>query len=168
VGHDVAITAVSVSSSQVSVGENVLIEVVAANLGGYSETFNLTVYYDFHIIQVIPIVSMSPRSLETLTVEWNTTNVNPGVYTMSANATIVEGDTNPNNNNFTDGHVTITSTPVLGQLIPYPVILILFLTGVAILGGAATLVLFAVYSIQRRKRKSRRTSHYVIVSHKHI
>jgi uncharacterized repeat protein (TIGR02543 family) len=168
VGHDVAITAVSVSSSQVSVGENVLIEVVAANLGGYSETFNLTVYYDFHIIQVIPIVSMSPRSSETLTVEWNTTNVNPGVYTMSANATIVEGDTNPNNNNFTDGHVTITSTPVLEQIITYPVILILFLTGVAILGGAATLMLFAVYSIQRRKRKSRRTSHYVIVSHKHI
>jgi uncharacterized repeat protein (TIGR02543 family) len=168
VGHDVAITAVSVSSSQVSVGENVLIEVVAANLGGYSETFNLTVYYDFDIIQVIPIVSMSPRSSETLTVEWNTTNVNPGVYTMSANATIVEGDTNPNNNNFTDGHVTITSTPVLEQIITYPVILILFLTGVAILGGAATLMLFVVYSIQRRKRKSRRTSHYVIVSHKHI
>jgi uncharacterized repeat protein (TIGR02543 family) len=168
VGHDVAITAVSVSSSQVSVGENVLIEVVAANLGSYSETFNVTVYYDFHIIQVIPIVSMSPRSSETLTVEWNTTNVNPGVYTMSVNATIVEGDTNPNNNNFTDGHVTITSTPIQGQLIPYPIILILLLTGVAILGGAATLMLFAVYSIQRRKRKSRRTSHYVIVSHKHI
>jgi uncharacterized repeat protein (TIGR02543 family) len=168
VGHDVAITAVSVSSSQVSVGEIVLIEVVATNLGSYSETFNLTVYYDSNIIQVIPIVSMSPRSSETLTVEWNTTNVNPGVYTMSANATIVEGDTNPNNNNFTDGQVTITSTPVPGQLIPYPVILILFLTGLAILGGAATLMLFVAYSIQRRKRKSRRTPHYVIVSHKHI
>jgi uncharacterized repeat protein (TIGR02543 family) len=168
VGHDVAITAVSVSPSQVQAGEVVQIVVVAANLGGYSETFNVTVYYDSNIIQVIPTVSMLPRSSETLTVEWNTTNINPGVYTMSANATIVEGDTNPDNNNFTDGQVTITSTPVPGQLIPYPVILILFLTGLAILGGVATLMLFVAYSIKRRKRKARRTPHYVIVSHPHI
>jgi uncharacterized repeat protein (TIGR02543 family) len=168
VGHDVAITAVSVSPSQVQAGEVVQIVVVAANLGGYSETFNVTVYYDSNIIQVIPIVSMAPRSSETLTVEWNTTNINPGVYTMSANATMVEGDTNPDNNNFTDGQVTITSTPVPGQFIPYPVILILFLTGLAILGGVATLMLFVAYSIKRRKRKARRTPHYVIVSHPHI
>jgi uncharacterized repeat protein (TIGR02543 family) len=168
VGHDVAITDVSVSPSQVRVGEIVSIVVVAANLGGYSETFNVTVYYDSNIIQVIPTVSMLPRSSETLTVEWNTTNINPGVYAMSANATIVEGDTNPDNNNFTDGQVTITSTPVPGQLILYPVILILFLTGLAILGGVATLMLFVAYSIKRRKRKARRTPHYVIVSHPHI
>jgi uncharacterized repeat protein (TIGR02543 family) len=168
VGHDVAITAVSVSPSQVQASEVVQIVVVAANLGGYSETFNVTVYYDSNIIQVIPIVSMLPRSSETLTVEWNTTNVNPGVYTMSANATIVEGDTNPGNNNFVDGQVTIASAPVSGQLIPYPVILILLLIGLAILGGVATLVLFVAFSIKRRKRKSRRTPHYVIVSHPHI
>jgi uncharacterized repeat protein (TIGR02543 family) len=168
VGHDVAITAVSVSPSQVRVGENVLIVVVAANLGGYSETFNVTVCYDSNVIQVIPIVSMAPRSSETLTVDWNTTNINPGVYTMSANATVVEGDTNPVNNNFVDGRVTITFAPVPGQLIPYPVILVLFLMGLAILGGVATLMLFVAISIDRRKRKARRTPHYVIVSHPHI
>jgi hypothetical protein len=48
------------------------------------------------------------------------------------------------------------------------VILILFLTGLAIFGGVATLMLFVAYSIQRRKKKSRRTPHYVIVSHPHI
>ena len=166
--HDVAITAVSASPSQVNIGEVVQIVVVAANLGTYSENFNVTVYYNLSVIQVIPIVSMSPRSSETLTVEWNTTNVNPGVYTISANATIVEGDINPANNNFIDGQVTITTSPVSEQLISYPVILVLFAMGLAIPGGLATLMLFVAYSMRRRKKKTGKTPRYVIVSHPHI
>ena len=168
VGHDVAITAVSASPSQVLVGEMVQIMVSAANLGSYSENFNVTVYYNSVVIEVIPIVSMAPGSSATLTVEWNTTNVNPAVYTMSANATIVEGDINPANNNIIDGQVTITTSPVIAQLIPYPVILILFLMGLGIPGGLATLMLFVAYSMKRRKRKTGKTPRYVVVSHPHI
>jgi hypothetical protein len=165
--HDVAITDVTASPSQVRVGETVQITVIAANLGGYPENFNVTVYDDSNVIQVIPIVSMSPKSSETLTVEWNTTNVMPSVYTMSANATIVQGDINPANNNFVDGQVTITASTVTEQLVPYPVILILFLMGLAVPGGLATLMVFAAYSTRRRKKK-RGAPRYVVVSHPHI
>jgi hypothetical protein len=166
--HDVAITDVRISPSQVNAGGIVHIKIVAANLGTYTENFNVTVYYDRNIIQEIPIASMLPHTSNTLAVDWNTTNVNPGVYPMSANATIVEGDINPNNNNFIDGQITITSAPVPARFILLPAILVLSLMGLGIMGGATTLVLFAAYYLRRRKRKTGETPQYVIVSHPHI
>jgi hypothetical protein len=163
--HDVAMTDVNVSSPQVYAGETAEITVEAANLGDFSETFNVTVYYDSNPIQAIPVISLSPHSSKTITVEWNTTNVNPGAYTISANATIVEGDINPKNNNFIDGKMTIISAS--GSLVPYWVLLILFL-GLAVLSGVAVLMLLLIYGSRRRKRKARRVPRYVIVTHPHI
>ena len=51
--------------------------------------------------------------------------------------------------------------------VPYHVILILFLMGLAIPGGLATLMVFLAYSTRRRKKK-RGAPRYVVVSHPHI
>lgn len=163
--HDVAVTDVNASPSQVQVGENVRITVETANLGNFSEIFDVTVYYDSNPIQLIRAISLSPHSSKAITMNWNTANVNPGVYTISANATIVEGDIDPANNNFTDGEITIS--PAQAPLVPYWAVLIPLLMGLGILAGLAFLMLLTVYS-RRRKRRTRRTPRYVIVVHPHI
>jgi len=126
----------------------------------------VTVYCDSNIIQIIPVTSLLPHSSNTITVEWNTANVNPGVYTISANATLVEGDINPNNNNFIDGNITIVLAPA--QVVPYWVLLILFLIGLAILAGLAFIMLLLIHYSRRRRRKARRAPRYVILVHPHI
>lgn len=167
-GHDVAITAVNTSTTQATVGEKVNITVVAANLGNFNETFDVTVYYDSNLIQLIPQMSLPPESSKTITVEWNTSNVKPGNYTISANATIVEGDINPENNKFIDGNVTITTVPTHMQFSTYFLLLIPFMI-IAILAGII-LMFFAWidHHQRRRKRKPQKNSRYVIIVHPHI
>jgi uncharacterized repeat protein (TIGR02543 family) len=162
--HDVAIRVVDVSPSQVYVGESVQIVVEAANLGDYSETFNVTVKYDSSIIEVMPVVSLSPHNSETITVGWNTAGVSPGVYTVSANATVVEGDTNPENNNLIDGAVTIIQAPT--YFVSYWVLLILFV-GLAVLAGLVLMMLLLICYSRRRKRRRRAPRHLVLV-HPHV
>jgi len=164
-GIDVAITDVEVSASQLHAGESVAILVKAANLGNFSETFDITVYYDSNLIQLIPAISLSAHLSKAITVIWNTANLNPGIYTISANATIVEGDMNPANNKFTDGNIIII--PGQAPLVPYWVLLILLLMGVGILSGLASLILLVYYS-RRRKRRTRGSPRYVTIVHPHI
>jgi hypothetical protein len=163
--HDVAITNVVISSSQVQMGENVEITVEAANLGDFSETFNVTVYYDSNIIQVTPVVALLPHSSKTSIVEWNTANVNPGVYRISANATIVKDDTNPDNNNFMDSSVTIVSAAAVS--VPYWLLLIIFV-GLAIIAGLAFFMLLLISYYRRRRRKAPKGSRYVVLVHPRI
>lgn len=163
--HDIAIASVVISSSQVQAGENVEIRVEAANLGDFPETFNVTVYYDLNIIRVTPVVTLLPHSSKASIVEWNTANVNPGVYRISANATIGEGDVNPNNNNFVDGTVTIVSIAV--PAVSYWLLLVIFI-GLAIIAGLAFFLLLLISHYRRRRRKVRRESRYVVIAHPHI
>jgi hypothetical protein len=164
--HDVAVTDVIASPSQVQVGENVGITIETANLGDFPETYDITAYYDSNLIQLTTAISMSPHSSKTISVNWNTANVNPGVYTISANASIVEGDINPANNKFIDGNITVSSASP--PLAPYLALLIPLLMGLGILAGLAFLILLMAYYRRRRRRKTRRTPHYVTLVHPHI
>ena len=49
---------------------------------------------------------------------WNTTDVPGGYYTISANATIVPGETDTADNNFIDGTITVTSPVRIAEVIP--------------------------------------------------
>ncbi|PIU58909.1 hypothetical protein COS86_07025, partial [Candidatus Bathyarchaeota archaeon CG07_land_8_20_14_0_80_47_9] len=160
--RDVAVVFLSANPIEVEAGENATIMVTVVNLGSMPESFNTTVYYNSNVIQVIPLASLIPYVPETMTIGWNTKNVKPGVYTISANATILEGETNTANNSLKDGNVTIK--PPLE--IPYWALLIPFLIGLAIL---ALLLLL----LRRRKKKKKQekpvtTSRYIILSHPHI
>lgn len=165
--HDIAITAVSASPSQVQAGEVVHVLIVAANLGDYSETFNVTVYYESNLIQKIPVISLLANSSETLAANWNTSNVGPGIYTISANATIVEGDVNPANNNFIDGEVTIVAPVKPSHFVSYWLLLFVFIVP-AIPAGLASLMLLTMFATRKRKRRTRRTPEYVTIVHPHI
>lgn len=104
--HDVAVTNVSVSKTIACQGLCVDINVTTENQGTYNENFNVTTYANETAIDTIQ-VSLSSYSQIEITFTWNTTEFAIGNYTISANATVVPGETNVTNNNYIDGTVTI-------------------------------------------------------------
>jgi uncharacterized repeat protein (TIGR02543 family) len=170
--HDVAVTSVSVSPSLVYVGESVQIDVVAANLGDYSETFDVKIYYDLGEIQVVPVNSLSPHSSETLTVQWNTANVSVGVYTVGANATVVPGDINAANNNFVDGKVTILSVVTTAFFVPYWLFIVGFMAFGLLAGTVSFVMLMIAYADRRRRLARAKTAskgrRYGVIVHRHV
>jgi hypothetical protein len=157
--HDIAVVWLSAEPTEVYVGENITIKITVLNLGNAPESFNVTAYYDSNIIDAIPVVSLSPYTQETITLEWNTTNAKTGVYTLGANATILEGEINIENNSFTDGKITIKPTLVL----PFWTFLIPFLIGLAII-----ILLLIIYYLKKRKKKAITPPRYIVLLHPHI
>jgi len=164
--HDIQVENVTCSKNEVYQGETVNIEVTVRNDGNFTESTSVGAFYNSTVVQKENVTELAPAIERVLLFEWNTANVNPGVYTISANATLVEGDINPNNNNFIDGNITIVLAPA--QLVPYWVLLILFLMGLAILAGLAFIMLLLIHYSRRRRRKARRAPRYVILVHPHI
>ena len=110
--HDVAITNVTTSATEVWVGEIVNITVVVKNEGTAVETFNVTVYYDAISIGTQTVTNLFPDAEETLTFSWNTTGVTPlnYNYTISAQASLLPGpppETDTADNTFTNGIVKV-------------------------------------------------------------
>jgi hypothetical protein len=130
--HDVAITnATSFSKTVVFQGYNMTINVTAADPGSYTETFNVTVYANMtyiatynasqNVISYLPVtyvnttaisstqtVTLNSTDTVTLTFAWNATGFAKGIYTISAYAWPVSGETNTANNNFTDGSIYVS------------------------------------------------------------
>ena len=110
--HDIAVTSVTASPDTVKMGEPVSINVTVTNEGSFSETFNVTAYYDSTAIGTQPVVDLVALGEATLPFTWDTTGVTPGNYTISAYATPVldEGDTK--DNTFNDCTVKIVKLPL--------------------------------------------------------
>jgi len=109
-GHDIAVTAVETSKTEVTVGETVSIEVTVLNKGIETEDFNVKAYYDNNLIETKPVTGLSPDAEETVTFNWDTTDVADGDYRISAEATDVEDEGNPQDNTFIDGTITVRSS----------------------------------------------------------
>jgi len=105
--HDVAITNVTPSKTVVGHGHSLNINVTAANQGGYTETFNVTVYANITSI-ASPTVTLSSGNSTTITFTWNTTGFAYGNYTISAVADTVPGETDTADNTLTNGDVMVT------------------------------------------------------------
>jgi hypothetical protein len=115
--HDVAIINVSALPASVMKGGIVHINVTSGNLGSLPETFNVTVYANSTVLSSVP-VTLLPGENQTLYFLWNTTNVAPGLYYISASASVVPGETNTANNSLSDGAVLVyLPVPVGGVVI---------------------------------------------------
>jgi len=76
-------------------GWKISINVTVRNEGDFTETFNVTVYYDHHTIGTQNVTNLAPGANTTLTFPWNTTGVPPCPfvdghyvpYIISANVT---------------------------------------------------------------------------------
>ena len=108
--HDVAVTNVTATPASVTAGQPVYVNVTAANEGTAFENFTVVCQYDSSVIGS-DAVALAPGSNAILSFIWNTASVPTGVYTISANASVVPGETNTANNRFVDGKVTITQPP---------------------------------------------------------
>ena len=107
VEHDVAVVSVASSATEVYAGDAVNVTVVVKNEGTVVETFNVTAYYDEFVIETRMVTSLIPNTSITLTFTWNTVDVSPDNYTISATAEPVLGETDFTNNLFIDGMVEV-------------------------------------------------------------
>ena len=143
--HDVAVVDVTPFPSEVTVGKLVSIKVTVVNQGTETENFNIIIYYDNTIIGTKSVTNLASGDSETLTINWETTDIDPGTYTIKAVASTITGEIDITNNEFIDDTVTITvqEAPALGILLY-----------VAAAGVAVTIVAaIAFYFLRIRKPK---------------
>jgi hypothetical protein len=127
--HDVAVTNVTrldvpydrsgLEKTVVGQGCPLYVNVTVANLGGYPETCNVTLYADHlndtntTMISTHTDVALAVNGTATLTFTWNTTGYAYGNYTLTASATLVSFEArafeaNSANNDLTSGKVLVT------------------------------------------------------------
>jgi hypothetical protein len=104
--HQISIQSV-ISKAVIGEGYASFIVVTVANNGNYTENFNVTAYTNATVIgrQLVTLISANST---TLTFTWNTTGFAKGNYTISAYAEPILGETDFDDNNFTDGWVAVT------------------------------------------------------------
>ncbi len=159
VTRDVAVLWLGPDKTEVKVGEKLKVTVTVANLGSVPETFNLTIWYDSEKISEISITNLPPLQTKDLTVDWNTSNIKPGTYTLRASIPHIIGEANIDNNEFADGTVTVK------EEIAYPsIILILQLLTILIL----ICIIAIILSYYARKRKEAYKPKVVILRRLHV
>lgn len=117
--HDV--TAISQVPNKTSVLQGALVDinVTVSNLGDFSETFNVTCFYNNNPISYQTVANLTPKTSTSIVFAWNTTEIEPGVYYIlaiadSSNA-ITEID-EINNNCTSLQAVTVYSLGQMGKL----------------------------------------------------
>jgi len=83
IARDVSAIEQVASKTTVTAGEIVQINVTVKNLGSKSETFSLEVYYN-DLSVATRSVTLSAGTTSVVNFNWNTTNVTPGTYNISA------------------------------------------------------------------------------------
>ena len=152
--HDITVLDVVPSSSFVYKGSDLSISVLVKNSGDTPESFNLTVYYDNAIIDVMFVENLGIGTQRTLVFNWNTNKVPGGNYTISAHAEPVLGETNSEDNTYVDGYVTVTAPPAQYMFDQYWFnwFLLLFLL--------LLLVLLLLWFLAKRRKKKNEESFY--------
>jgi len=108
--RDVAVINVEVSSTSVSAGESVSINVTVRNEGEIAETFDVTVSFD-STIDTKTVTDLAPEAFETLGFSWDTKGLTEGNYTITAVASILSGETEMADNTHSEVNVTVTVPP---------------------------------------------------------
>jgi len=104
---DVAITDIIVNSTKVYVGQTVTLTISVMNKWYETETFNLTIYANYTSIKTFTISNLTSYSKATLTFYWNTSYLTPGKYAISAQAEILPGEIEIDDNVNTDGIIEV-------------------------------------------------------------
>lgn len=140
--HDIAVTDVVVSKTEVTPGETVSINVTVMNKGTEPEDFEVTVYYRTYVIDSQQVIDLGTNEEQTLIFSWDTTDIAEDAYQIKAVASTVEEEGNVDNNTFIDGTVTVKAASE-----GFPTLLI---------GGAAVVivVLIVIAAIFMRRKGS--------------
>jgi hypothetical protein len=105
--HNVAVTNVSTEKTIIFQGQQLRIYVNITNTGSFTETVNVTALQDSTPIQTMVNQELTKCESKTLDFLWSTKGVAAGNYTLSANCTTVENETDTSDNFGIDGVVWI-------------------------------------------------------------
>ncbi|MEM3616635.1 MAG: CARDB domain-containing protein [Candidatus Bathyarchaeia archaeon] len=105
--HDVGIVNVVPSATSVTVGELVYIDVKVRNEGTEFEKFDVNVQVNGQIIGTSYVLNLAPYSSKTLTFTFNTSSLDAGKYTISANISELQNEADVTDNIFIDGVIEI-------------------------------------------------------------
>ena len=144
--RDVAVTDVTASSTSVTAGELVSINVTVMNKGSITETFDVAVWYDSTIIETKTATDLTPDASATINFSWDTTDVAGGEYTITAEATPLSGETETADNTHSEIVVTVTVPS------PSPVIPIELLIGAVVAMVVTLTVIF--FFMKKRGQKT--------------
>ncbi len=97
--HDVAIENVTASETVIEQGLSLTVNVTAGNHGGYTETFNVTLYANDTFIDA-QNVTLGAQELTAIVFLWNTTSAVLGNYTIKVEAAQVVNETDTLDNTF--------------------------------------------------------------------
>jgi parallel beta-helix repeat protein len=105
--HDVCVKSIFIASNKIYRGGLLNVTVLVSNVGNYTELLNVTAHYSASVIATQGIFNLLPRSELNVTFAWNTTGLDTGTYTLSANVTAVPGEKNLGDNQFVGGNVSV-------------------------------------------------------------
>jgi len=112
--HDIAILKIDVFPLIAYVGEEIKIYLKVKNKGNYTENFDVIAYYDKNLITKIHITSLEPQQQKMFEIHWNTSNIPPGNYTLTAKIPPVSGEVEIKNNELTyEKRITLLPLPKL-------------------------------------------------------
>jgi hypothetical protein len=106
--HNIVVSSVILAKTVVGEGFDCNVTILVANLGQYTETFNLTAYANGTEIGTQKVTSLESTNQTTLTFVWDTTSLNLGNYSISSYAWPVPDEGNISDNNCTGGTITIS------------------------------------------------------------
>jgi len=110
--HDIEILGIEVSSRlYINYANEIIVSV--ENNGDESESFNVTLYGNDTVIDVETVENLAPRNVVNLTFKWNTTGLSPASYVLKAEADVVPGETNVENNVFQTSVLQLLVKPTL-------------------------------------------------------
>jgi hypothetical protein len=98
--HDVAVVNIVPQETLIQQNQVVAVNVTAADPGNYTETFNVTLYYDSVEIG-LQTVTLDTGESRPLTFVWNTTGISLGNYTLKATASTVPYEVSTDDNTVT-------------------------------------------------------------------
>jgi hypothetical protein len=107
VQHDVSLVSLEGSPSEVFKGEVVNIALEVENQGSMPESFNTTLYANSTALQEWETLNLEEDGVRILEFQWNTSNLESGDYTLSADISPVVGETDLADNNLANGTVTV-------------------------------------------------------------
>jgi hypothetical protein len=132
--HDLALLGIECSKTTVGTGYDLQINVTISNMGDFTEVFNVNINANTTAVSTLTNITLPSGNSTTLTFTWNTTGFAKGNYTISANATIVSGETDTADNSYIDGTVRVN---MVGDVAPeYGIVDIVDIVYVAIHFGA--------------------------------
>ena len=120
--HDVTLDSIDAFPSAVSQGQRVNFLLIARNIGAQlEESVTIAVYYGSNVAATTAIVLINSNDpfAGYVFVSWDTSDVSPGTYTVSASV-LLETDQDQSNNFLAGGQVTVLPRPDFGISIDQP------------------------------------------------